>query len=151
MAAPTAPVMGFQGKAYYNSGTYGSPTWALMSNVGDIEVTDEMTESEIGLRAGAGFMFYAAGLRKLSFAWKMLYDQADTVQTALLGFYVARTATEFLFLDQIVATAGSSGLRVLCAITKFARTEPLDGAMMVDVAVKPAYSANVPATHTVSA
>lgn len=151
MAAPSAPVMGFNGKAYYNTGTYGSPTWTLMSNVGDIEVTDEMTESEIPLRAGGGFMFFAAGLRKLGFSWKMLYNPADTVQTALRSAYAARTATEFLFLDQLVATAGSEGMRASMAITKFARGEPLDGAMMVDVAVKPAYSANVPALFTVSA
>lgn len=150
MAAPSAPVMGFNGKAYYNTGTYGSPTWSLISNMGDVEVTDEMTEVELPLRAGAGFMFYAAGMRKLGFAWKMMHNPGDTAYTALQTAYAARTAQDFLFLDQAQGTAGSAGTRALTNLTKFARQEPLDGVMMTDVVAKPSYSANVPSLYTAS-
>ena len=136
--------MGFNGKAYYNTGTYGSPTWVLISNVGDIKVTDEMTETEIGLRVMGGFAITVNGLRKIGFEFDMLYDPADSVQSAFRTKYAARTATEFLFLDQIQATTDSAGFRGTCLITKFARQEELDKAMMVNVSIKPTYAAQAP-------
>lgn len=150
MAAPTAPIMGFNGKLYYNSASYASPTWVLIDNVGDVKMTDEMTETEIGLRVMSGFSITVNGMRKLGWEWSMLYDPADTEQTALRSAYAARTATEFLILDQANGTAGSAGIRVLCLVTKFPRQEEIDKAMMVDVAIKPTYSANVPAAYTAS-
>lgn len=150
MAAPSAPIVGFNGKAYYNSGSYASPTWVLWSNVGDIDVTDERTKIEIAIRAGNGFKFTAPGLRDIGYSGKSLYDPGDTTQTALKTAYDDGTAKEFLFLDQAQATAGSAGLRALMAITKFARPEPIDGVMMIDWELKPAYTSNVPALYTAS-
>lgn len=139
MAAPSAPIMGFNGKAYYNSGTYGSPTWVLISNVGDISVTDEMTETAIQLRSQSGMEVTVAGLRKVAFEWDSVYDPADTAQTALRSAYAARTKTDFLFLDQANGTTGSAGLRVQALVTKFPRQEKINEAMMVNVAIKPTY------------
>lgn len=145
MAAPSAPIVGLNGKAYYNSGTYGSPTWVLTSNVGDITVTDEMNESAIQVRSQGGFEVTVAGLRKVAFEFSMVYDPGDSAQTALATKYAARTKTDFLFLDQAQGTAGSYGLRVLGLLTKFARQEKINDAMMVDVKIAPTYdSTNTP-------
>lgn len=145
MAAPSAPIIGLNGKAYYNSGTYGSPTWVLTSNVGDISVTDEMNTSSIKVRSQGGFEVVVAGTRKVSFEFSMVYDPGDSAQTALRTAYGARTKTDFLFLDQAQATAGSAGLRVLGLVTKFARQEKMDEAMMVDAKIDPTYdSSNTP-------
>lgn len=145
MAAPSAPVVGLNAKAYYNSGTYGSPTWVLTSNVGDVNVTDEMNTTSIQVRSQGGFEVEVAGLRKVAFEFSMVYDQGDSAQTALRSAYAARTKTDFLFLDQAQATSGSSGLRVLGLLTKFARQEKINEALMVDVRIAPTYdSTNAP-------
>jgi len=148
MAAPTAPILGFNGKLYFNTGTYGSPTWNEIVNVGDITMTDEAGQADIGIRSMNGFQIAVAGLRKIGWEWVMVYDPADTDQTALRTAYAARTATEFLILDQANATVGSQGMRVTCMITKFARQEKLGEAMMVDVGIVPTYAANAPAAYT---
>lgn len=150
MAAPSAPIVGFNGKMYYNTGTYGSPTWTIISNVGDIKMTDEADEGEIPIRAGAGYMLYVAGLRKVGWEWSSLYNPADTAISALITAYDARTPTEFLFLDQASGTTGSYGMRVTCMIFKAPRQEELSKAMMYDFAIKPTYAANAPARYTAS-
>ena len=149
MTATTAPVMGLNGKAYYNAGTYASPTWTLVANIGDIKATNEASESELDLRSGAGFTYYFAGMIKLGYEFNSIYDLSDSVIAALRTAYYARTPTEFLFLDQVIANTGATGLRVACQIFKFARTEELNKPMMYEIAVKPTYSANAPATYTV--
>lgn len=149
MAAPTAPVMCFNGKMYYNSGSYGSPTWVLISNVGDIEVSDSMSKVQLPLRAGAGFMFNEPGLRDLSFAFKQMWDPADTTQDAIQTAYAARSVLDVILLDQAQGTAGSSGPRAVTKVFKCQREEsPLDGVMMLAVEIAPAYSSNVPSVYT---
>lgn len=150
MAAPSAPIIGFNGKLYYNAGTYGSPTWTEITNVGDVTMTDEAEQSAIGIRSMGGFKIAVAGLRNVGWEWSSVYDPADTAQTALRTKYAARTPTEFLILDQSNGTAGSQGIRVTCMITKFPRQEKLSEAMMVDVGIVPTYAANAPAAYTAS-
>ena len=151
MAAPTAPILGFQGKLYRNSGTYESPTWVLVDNVGDLELPLEAGEANISVRSGNGFELVVPGLIKYGLNFKMVYDPADANQTALRAAFFARTAIEFLALDQAVATAGSSGVRATMCVLKCSRSEALAEAMMCDVALKPTYAANGPAAYTVSA
>ncbi len=139
MAAPTAPILGFQGKAYYNTGTYGSPTWVNFQNVGDIKCTFDAEEADIAIRSANGFKLTVAGLIASSWEWSSVYDPADTAQVAFLAAFDARTGVEMLFLDQALATAGSSGVRVWSMITKCPRQEELGKAMMIDFGVKPTY------------
>ena len=148
MAATTAPVMGFNGKAYYNAGSYGSPTWTLIGNMGDLKVTNEAAEADVDIRSGAGFTYYFAGMIKLGYEFNSIYDLSDSVIAALRTNYYARTPTEFLFMDQAYNTTGATGLRVMCQLFKFARVEELNKPFMYEIAVKPTYSANAPATYT---
>ncbi len=148
MSAPTAPVYGFQGKLYYNSGSYASPTWVLIDNVGDIDVTLESNEVPLNLRSGGGYEMFVAGLIKYGLGFKMMYDPADTAQTALRTAYFARTGVEFLVLDGPSGTAGSAGMRAMMGVFKMPRTEEINGVMMADIALKPTYSANAPAPYT---
>lgn len=152
MAAPTAPILGFQGKLYYNTGSYASPTWSLISNVGDIKATLDADEAEINIRAANGFKLSVAGLIAASWEWSSVYDPADTAQAALIAAFDARSGIEFLILDQAVATSGSSGMRAWCMIQKAPRQEELGNAMMIDFAIKPTYrTTNAPiARFTVS-
>lgn len=151
MAAPTYPVMSFNGKAYYNAGSYASPTWTLVNNIGEIGVVDAMDWNDVPLRSNGGFKAGIPGLRDIGFTWKMIYNPADTGQSAMRTAYRARSGMEFLFLDQAVATAGSAGVRATYAFTKFARMEEDGKPMMVDVEIKPyAAAAQAPEDYTSS-
>lgn len=149
MAAPAAPVPSFKGKLYYNSGTYGSPTWVEIGNVGTITPTDERTKQDIQVRNQGGFQVGAIGLRSMSFTTQGVYDPADAAQTAIRAAYNAATPMEFLILDGPSTQAGCAGIRASFLVTKFARLEDITGAMMVDMEFSLAYSANAPAAYTV--
>ena len=151
MAATDGKVMSFDGKAYYNTGTYGTPTWVLIPNMGEIKANDEMDWVEVLLRANGGFKAGVPGFQSVGFSWKMLFNLADTAQTALRTAYRARTNKEFLFLDQAVATAGATGVRGTYYITKFPRDEEDGKPMMIEVEIKPAAdAAQPPEYHTAS-
>ena len=113
MAAPTAPVMNYQCKAYRNTGTYGTPTWVLFDNMGSVKINDERGEVEIPLRSEGVFEGFIAGRRKLTLEWDMLYNPADTSQTLFRAAYDAETQVgiDLAFMDQAIATAGSAGPR----------------------------------------
>lgn len=147
-AAPTAPVLGFTGKLYYNAGTYGSPTWTVINNVGDVKSTLDADESDIGLRSQSGFWVTAAGLIKCSWEWSSIWDPSDTALIALQTNFYARTPTEFLILDEAYTITGAFGIRAMCQVFKFPRQEELSKAMMIDVSIKPTYSGHAPATYT---
>lgn len=154
MAAPTAPVMNWQCKAYRNSGTYGTPTWVLVDNMGAVKVTDERGEVEVPLRSAGVFEGYLAGRRKLKIEFEMLYNPADASQTALRAAYdtESQTGIDMAFMDQAIATAGSSGLRALWIVSKCTEiVDDLGKPVMVAVSLVPsALASNNPSRFVAS-
>ena len=135
-------------KLYYNAGTYGSPSWTLISNVADLELTDEFLEAAVSRRADT-FDAVEPSLRKFEASWGMISDLTDTAFAALKTNFGARTLTEFAFADGAIATTGTVYFRIECKIFKFARKEPLSGPVTYDVVVKRCYSSNAPSIVTV--
>lgn len=150
MAAPTAPVLGINGKLYRNTGSYGSPVWDLIPNCMDLELKHDWTDVEVTVRSGGGAKQHEPGLIDFGFTLKMLYDPADTDMTTLIAAAAARTGIEFLALDQAVGTAGSFGTRAFCKIFNYTKSENADGIMMASFDIKNAYSTNTAATYTAS-
>jgi len=150
MSAATAPVFSFAGKLYRNSATYDTPTWVLIDNVGDIDVTLAPDKTELPLRKLAGWKAFVQGLFDYALAFSMLYDIADTNQAAIRTAFFARSTLDILVLDQDVATAGAYGIRAVMGVFKFPRQEKINGAMMHEVELAPAYSANAPLEFTAS-
>jgi len=133
-------------KLYYNTGTYGSPTWALICNIKDLTLQMESSETDVTTRCGSGFREYVAGLTDVSVTFSMLYDPSDTPWEALRAHFFAKTVEEFLVLDGPTGTPGSEGLRVHCIVTSFTRNETLGEALMTDVVLRPAPNANAAPT-----
>lgn len=132
---------------YRNTGTNGSPTWALIENVGDLTGPDSMDKIELPRRKTA-IKQYEPGQRDISFEWDMIKDETDTQFTALRTAYAAKTLTEFAFANGPIATAGTKYFRVECKIFEFSRTEPINGANAYHVVAAPCWSANVPSYVT---
>lgn len=148
MAAPTVPILGVNGKIYRNTGTYGTPTWNLISNVRDINTPWSFGSHEVSQRGAGGFRQHEPTLIDIEFSMTQIYDPADDDYVALLAAMQARTAVDFFILDQAQATAGSQGPRALFKCHKFERTEGLDAVMEVNMDFKLCYSANNPAWST---
>ena len=145
-----AHVLGMDAKLYYNTGSYASPTWTLISNVRDLTLNLERGDTDITTRGGGGWRQSVATLADGSIDFGMVWDNTDTVFTAIKNAFINNTVLEFLVLDGLVATTGSQGLRASMAITSFSRNEGLEDALTVDVSAKTAYADNAPSWHTVS-
>jgi len=145
-----AYVLGMNAKLYYNTGSYGSPTWTLISNVRDLTLNLERGDTDITTRGGGGWRQSVATLADGSVDFGMVWDTADTVFTAIKDAFINNTTVEFLVLDGLQATTGSQGLRADMAITSFSRNEGLEDALSVDVSAKTAYSDNAPVWYTAS-
>lgn len=138
-------------KLYYNTGSYGSPTWTLICNVKDLTLNMSNGETDTTTRCGGGVREYVAGLSDISISFNMLYDTGDTAWEALRAAYFGKSSLEFLCLDGLVATVGSEGLRATMVVTNFNITETLGEALMTDVSLRPTPNDNAaPAWYTVS-
>ena len=140
MTAPaSAPRVGGEMHLYYNSGSYGTPTWVLLDDVGDVEPSDDDTEIEVNLRGNYPFKTWMRGMTDVSATFQLLYKTgvSDTKFKAIEDAKKNRTTLEFAFSDALIASEGAKYLRAICEVTKFHRPEPIDGAVIVEVAIKP--------------
>jgi predicted secreted protein len=132
-----AHVLSENAKLYYNTGTYGSPTWSLIGNVKDVTLSMEKDEVDVTTRASGGFKEYVDGLIDASVNFSMLWDTADTAFTAVKTAFFAKTSVEMLVCDGLYATTGTQGLHAICMVKSFSRGENLGEALTVDVTVRP--------------
>ncbi len=144
--------LGLNAKLYRNTGTYASPTWNEIGNVKDVTLNLESAEADVTVRANNGWRATVPTLKDASVEFEMVWDTADEDFQAIRDAYLNNTTLEVLALDGPVSGAGSTGnqgLRAVCNVTGFSRSEPLEEALSVSVTVKPAYSANPPTWHVV--
>lgn len=133
-----------------NTGTYGSPTWVEITNVGDLELTGDKIAEEVTVRGDGGFVLEAGTLKQVGVAFDMRHDPADDCWTALHASFLSNTSIEILVLNGPSATAGSQGFRMTVECFKFAKKQGLKGAQRDDVELRPTVSANPPAWYTAS-
>ena len=141
--------LGLEGKAYYNSGSYGSPTWGEITVARD--VTLNLDTETADARTRANLLWGADAVVKLAASVDMdiLWEPTNAVFAALLTAFLAGTGVEILVLDGAVGTSGSRGLRATMCIGKFTRGEPLNGVMVASVSFRPTVATNNPAWYVV--
>lgn len=131
-------------KMYRNTGTYGSPTWAEVTNVGDVTLSDSYEEANVTRRAGGGFTETEPTLRNLELSFQIFNIPADADFLAFTAAHTGRTAIDMQILDGDRTTAGTRGVRGWFKITSFTRNQSLSDAQTIDVVMKVAQSANAP-------
>jgi hypothetical protein len=154
--ATTAPIVGLDAKLYYNSGTHASPTWVLIADAIDASSDIATTMVEIASRA-SNYAGNLPGLVKFSGSFTLLHTLAsNSVITALTGMATGRSAKEFAFMDQLIATNGSKGMRFFAYIETMSLGAGLEEGETWDISLQSAFviesSAKVdPDWYTVSA
>jgi hypothetical protein len=114
--ATTEPIVGLDAKLYYNTNTHASPTWVLVADCQDASSGIATTMVEIASRA-SNFKGHKPGLVNFSGTFSLLHTLgANTVITALTGMATGRTAKEFAFMDQLINTNTSKGMRFFAYI-----------------------------------
>ena len=142
-------VLGMNAKLYRNTATYGTPTWDLVGNVRDLTLALTKDVVDVTTRGNNGWKAEVGTLKDGSVDFSMVWDTEDTDFTAMQTAFLAGTLIDFAVMDGDITTPGSQGLRAEFDIMTFSRNENLTEALMVDVSMKPGYSANAPIWHTV--
>lgn len=120
----------------------------IVENVKDLSFTMTTGEADVSTRGGGGWKQTAATLKDASIEFEMVWDTADARFTDIQEAFFANDPLAILVLDG--SAAGSQGLDCDAMVTQFSREEPLEGALMVKVTLKPTYG-RAPEWHTVSA
>ena len=144
-------ILGMEGKLYRNTGTYDSPVWDEVGNVRDLTLNLEKAEADVTSRANNGWRALAGALKEASIEFEMVWDTSDVDFSAFQDAFLNNTTVEVAIMDGDITAAGTEGLRATCEVYSFSRNEPLEEAMPVTDALKPAYSEHAPAWMTVSA
>lgn len=140
------------GKLYYNTASYASPTWDLVPNVDDLTLDIESDESDVSNRTMGGFEAIMPGLHKVTVEFGMVYDPSDTDYTTLRDAHLARTLKEYAVADGLIASNGTQYLRLHAYVVKSGVNQALREGMKVPIKLRPGYSSNAnPAWVTVSA
>jgi predicted secreted protein len=109
--------MGIVGKAYRNTGTFGTPVWVEMVNVGDITQSAEKEMAEVPTRAGGGWKAKIGGLKDgdLEFQIVPQFDDDgvldDDDYLALLDSFNDGTPIDIAIMDGDITQVGMRGKR----------------------------------------
>jgi len=141
-----ASVLGLDGKLYYNTASFGTPTWTEITNVKDLDLPMEKSEADVTTRNNGGFRAVRGALKSATLSFGMVYDPTDTIWEAIRDAFMNNTTVEFAVADGAIATVGTEYFRAETEIMKFGRSEQLEQAMMSDVEAKPTYTTNGPPT-----
>lgn len=119
-----------------------------ITNVKDVTLTLDAGEADISTRNNNGFKATIGTLKDGAIEFDMVWDGSDTHFTALRTAFFANTSVALACLDAAFTVAGAQGLWADFRVIGFKREEPLEGAVMAKITVKPTYSA-VPAEWAV--
>ncbi|MBM4019871.1 MAG: hypothetical protein FJ288_16375 [Planctomycetes bacterium] len=130
-------------------GIGGTPTWTELAIVQDVKLSTSKGEADVTTRAAGGWKQTVGTLVDASIEFEMPWDTEDDGFQAVKDAYFGGTLIGLCLADDALGEggtfpAGTEVFRADCAILKFDRSEPLDGAVTVAVTAKPTYSANPP-------
>jgi hypothetical protein len=136
--------LGLDAKLYRNTASGGAPTWDLVGNVRDVTLNLETGEADVTTRGNNGWRATVGTLKDASIEFEMVWDTGDADFTAFKDAFFNGTSIELAVMDGDIATTGSQGLRAVCRIINFTRSEALEEAITVSVTAKPTYSTSPP-------
>lgn len=139
-----AYISGIDCKVYYNSGTYGSPTWVEWSCVRDTTFALTLEEVDATCRGGNGFRQSAISLKSIEVSGNAVKDKDDASFVAIETAARSETVLDVLVLDGVRTSADSDGWRMDVQIYGWTENQPYEDIVTIDFTMKPARSANSP-------
>ena len=147
LSVPVNVPAGKDGYAYANTGSHGSPTWAVQSNIQDVKLGDAITLYALNLRNSGGFTTNVPTVTDWNPTFKVAEISGDPFLTALLAAKNNKTAIDMQFLSgpSVPATGVTvQGPRADWIVEKMERDETNTQAIMYDVSLKPGQTGNTP-------
>lgn len=133
------PVIGKDCKAYYNSGSHGTPTWVEVTFAKNVSANLGKGEGDVSARF-TKWKLTKGALKELEISFTYLHKRGtDTVFDKIMDSYVNDTAVEWLILDGAVTLTKAQGPRAYCECFSLNLTQELENADEYEVTLKPTY------------
>lgn len=139
---------GLNCKAYYNSGTYGSPTWVELTCVRDGRLNFALGEVEAGSRA-SGVEGFLPTRHQISADLTLVSSDTDTGFIYLWDAFVGRDQIDMLFLNGATNQNGARGVRFDAYLFSANEGQEIDAATFTDTVAKPAADRTNPVKYAV--
>lgn len=124
--------IGLDCKLYYNSATYGSPTWVLIPQARDVTIADSRETGDSSSREYTT-KSTVVGQRVFEISFDAVMHRSAAAYTGLETAYLARTILGIAAMDAAITTVGTKGTRADIVITKFERSEPMNDSVKVSI------------------
>ena len=135
-----APKTGHGMNLYRNTGTYATPVWALVDEVGDVSIPDlKRGLAELKRRANGFTKNLASLIQSISIEFRLHFGLDATQYDAIVADFFAGTAREWAVMSGPIATVGSIGLRCPVLVEDFPWDQPLEDVSGHDVRLASAY------------
>ena len=138
--------LGFECKAYRNTGTASVPVWEEVERFRDVSVSMSKTIVDISRRQSS-WMLKRGGLKDASVTAQYMYTAGtDADFTAIQDSYSNSTSIQWAFMDQDIANTGAQGLMAFSEVTDLSYDQPLDDAMVFNLEINPTAFEETPGT-----
>lgn len=127
---------GLDCKLYYNTGTYGTPTWTEIDNCRDLSMSREKGDAD-GSKRSSTWREKLTTLKDMSIEWEMVYDTEDANFAALKTAWDDNTNLDLAIADGAIATSGTEYTRAICKLFDFTEEQPLEDVVVVSVSAAP--------------
>lgn len=141
MSAIFSPRTGFNMALYLNTGSDSSPTWNLVSEIGDVSVSDlSRILAQLKRRANGFTKNLPAMMDSIAVEFRLHWGLGPTVYNLIRAAFFAGTAYEWLILGALGPNVtGNQGLMLPMIVEQFPWDQPLENVAGHDVRLAIAY------------
>ncbi len=136
-------LLGVNSKFYYNSSSYGSPTWVEVNQVSDLNVNDEWDQADANARDSL-VKRQVNTLMGLEVSGMLKVKLDDTAYNYLADALVFGTTIDVLVMEAAVTVVGARGYRYDAQVRKGSQDQGLQSALYKSITVSPTCSTNPP-------
>jgi hypothetical protein len=128
------PLTGHRMKMYRNTATPATPTWATVSEVGDVSISD-LTRglAELKRRANDFTKNLPTLIQSIGIEFRLHYGLGATAYTAIRNNFFNATVEEWAVMGGDITVSGVEGLRCPVLVENFPFDQPLEDVAGHDV------------------
>ena len=133
--------LGINSAAYLNTGTFGSPTWTLITCISDWSVKPTWKEAD-GSTRGSRLELSVKTMLGLQISGKIRADSGDTNWVTIMAALLSDSPLDILILNGLKTVNGSIGYRCDFQMYDGSEDQGLNAVVFDDIMLKPTVSAN---------
>lgn len=141
--------LGFECKAYRNTGNYASPVFSELKHTRNFNLGETFSEADSSRRGFGKEKVSRPARITREVTFQMLPKKSDPNYIALKSAKENRTFVEFFFMGGDITVAGETGTRGTFCVTNFSRNESDEDQVWIDVTLKVAPSEHMPEEYVV--